>query len=198
MLFNIKSANIAGKGLLIVMIVSLLSACVGVFIAGAAIGGLVVYEGRNFSSMKTDIDITQEVNKRLSQDRYLVKHTRLIISAYDGVVLLAGQATSTELRDQAGAIVQGVPGVRRVYNEMTISGPISTMAESSDAWITTKVKSQLLAQKELDSSQIKVVTENSTVFLMGKVTKGQSAIAADVARQVHGVQKVVTLFEFLQ
>lgn len=186
------------KILLLLTCVTTLSACVGAFIAGAAIGGLVVYEGRNFSTITSDVELTQEINKRLSQDRYLITHSRIILSAYDGVVLLAGQAPTPALRDQAGSIVNGVPGVKRLYNEMAISGPISAIEESNDAWITTKVKTLLLSKKELDTSQIKVVTENSTVFLMGKVTRGQSPIATDVARQVTGVQKVVVLFEYIQ
>lgn len=180
------------------VLASLLQGCVGAFLAGAAVGGVVAYEGRNAHSKKNDLRLSQLAHKKLNADKELMLHSRVVISAYDGIVLLAGQAPTAELKSQAQDIVETVPGVRRVYNEITISGPISSLTQSSDTWITTKVKSMLLATQGLDSSQIKVVTENGTVYLLGKVSRGQSRIAADVARKVSGVQRVVTLFEYIQ
>ena len=42
-----------------------------------------------------------------------------------------------------------------------------------------------------------MVTENGTVFLMGRVTQREGTVAADVARGVSGVQKVVKLFDYI-
>ncbi len=52
----------------------------------------------------------------------------------------------------------------------------------------------MLADQELKSSTIKVVTENGVVYLMGIVNKGQADIAVDIARKVTGVQRVMKLF----
>lgn len=186
------------KILLIIVSCHLLVGCVGAFIAGAALGGVVVYEGRNIHTQKRDLKITNEANKRLGQDTAFSKRSHINLSAYDGVILLAGQTPTEELKQQAEDIVRQVPGVRRVYNEITISGPISSMVRSSDSWLTTKVKTRLLATKELDSSQIKVVTENGIVYLMGKTTPKQAKMAAEAASSITGVQKVITLFEFKQ
>jgi osmotically-inducible protein OsmY len=79
---------------------------------------------------------------------------------------------------------------------LEIGVPASPAQMSKDTWITTKVKSSMIATKGLSSSQIKVVTENGTVFLMGIVTRAQGDAASDVARRVNGVQNVVTLFEY--
>jgi osmotically-inducible protein OsmY len=72
------------------------------------------------------------------------------------------------------------------------------MQRSKDTWITTKVKANMLAEKNLNSGQIKVVTEDGAVYLMGIVTKHQSRVASDVARRVTGVKRVVTLFEYTE
>lgn len=173
-----------------------LQACVGAFIAGSVIGGVIVYEGRNATTKKADTRIAKEANKRLSEDPELNDSSRIVVSSYEGIILLAGQTPTQELKNQAQKIVAGVPGVRRVYNEITISGPISSIAQSNDAWLTTKVKSKLLATKGLDSAAIKVVTEDGKVYLMGRVSRKQGEIATEAARQTDGVQKVVTLFEY--
>ena len=82
----------------------------------------------------------------------------------------------------------------RVYNEITIRKPISLWQRSQDAWITTKVKTEMLAKKDLHSTQIKVVTENSVVYLMGMLTPQQAELATDVARRIDGVREVVKEF----
>lgn len=60
-----------------------------------------------------------------------------------------------------------------------------------DAAVTAKVKSKFLAQKGLDSLDIKVVTVDGIVTLMGNVdTTAQAALAEKTAREVEGVIKV--------
>ena len=51
--------------------------------------------------------------------------------------------------------------------------------------------------KTISAASFKVVTENATVFLMGRVTQREGTVAADVARGVGGVQKVVKLFDYI-
>ena len=53
----------------------------------------------------------------------------------------------------------------------------------------------MLAKKDLHSTQIKVVTENSVVYLMGMLTPQQAELATDVARRIDGVREVVKVFE---
>ena len=71
------------------------------------------------------------------------------------------------------------------------------MARANDSWITTKVKAVLAAASGLNSSTLKVVTENKVVYLMGLTTRSQGKLAAEEARTVAGVEKVVKLFEYL-
>ncbi len=175
-----------------------LQACVGSFMAGAAVGGAVAYEGRNMDVIKQDMKISSSIDKKFKSDPQMMKSSRIVTATYDGTVLLVGQTPYPHYKQQAEQMVKSIPGVKRVYNEIVISGPISAMTESSDAWITTKVKSHLIAAKGLDSAQIKVVTENGVVYLIGKVTHSQAKIATAAARNVSGVQKVVTLFEYVK
>jgi osmotically-inducible protein OsmY len=73
----------------------------------------------------------------------------------------------------------------------------SYTSRSSDALITTKVKASLVDMKTISATSFKVVTERGTVYLMGRVTQREGQVAADVARGVSGVQKVVKIFEYI-
>lgn len=184
------------KILVLFMSMILLSGCLPAFLIGAATGGLVIHEGRNAPEKKKDFELSHRIMRQINQNRALRQHSRITVSSYDGIVLLAGQVPGDALKEEAYELANRVPHIKRIYNEITISGPISSLTQSSDTWITTKVKSVLLATKDLDSSQIKVVTENGVVYLLGKVTHSQAEIAANSVSTIHGVQKVITLFEF--
>jgi hyperosmotically inducible protein len=60
-----------------------------------------------------------------------------------------------------------------------------------DSWITTKVKSDLLAAKDVSSTHISVTTTNGVVTLTGTAaTTQESNKAAEIARGVAGVKDV--------
>lgn len=176
-----------------------LTACLPVaFVAGATAGGVIVSDQRSIQTAIKDRDIANTALNRLNADPTIYKQTHIVVASYNGIVLLAGQAPTEELKQQVYSIVQNVPGIRRIYNEITVQPPLSNTAIASDSWLTTKVKSAMIAEKNLKSATIKVVTENNTVYLMGIVTQSQGNLAADVARRVGGVQKVVKIFEYVQ
>lgn len=61
----------------------------------------------------------------------------------------------------------------------------------TDTWITTKVKSDLLATKDVSGTDIKVETSNGLVSLSGSVaTQAEHDKAVEVAKAIKGVKKV--------
>ncbi len=125
------------------------------------------------------------------------KSSHFTVTSYNGFVLLAGQVSGADLKQQASDVVRNIRGVRRIYNELELAGNTSAMTRSSDIWITTKVKSAMLASEEIQSNRIKIVTENGVVYLMGLVTHSEGGRATDTASGTAGVQKVVQLFEYI-
>jgi osmotically-inducible protein OsmY len=118
-------------------------------------------------------------------------------TSYNGILLLTGQVSSEHLRQQAAQTAAKIGSVRQVHNEISVAGTTSMVARSNDTWITTKVKSKLLANGAVVGQHIKVVTENGVVYLMGLVTRDQADRAAEITRKTAGVQKVVRIFEYI-
>jgi osmotically-inducible protein OsmY len=87
------------------------------------------------------------------------------------------------------------PKVKNVYNEIEVSEPLALSARNYDSWLTTKVKTKLLTVKEVNAFQVKVVTSNQTVYLLGIIPNETANLAAEAAAQVDGVLKVVKAFE---
>lgn len=185
------------KTALILLLPFALSGCVGAaFLAGASIGGTMLYDNRNVHTQFSDRRITDQAQNILSNDTELSKHTNISIATYNGVVLMLGQAQSPALKDRAFQAVKSVSGIRKIFNEVQIAGLDSMLQTTSDAWITSKVKTEMLARRNLHSSEIKVITEDGVVYLMGNVTHAQGALASDTARRIGGVRKVVKAFEY--
>lgn len=64
--------------------------------------------------------------------------------------------------------------------------------ETSDAWITTKVKSALLANDATPGMEIEVDTKNGVVMLTGTVaTEAQREAAIAEAQSIEGVKEVM-------
>lgn len=139
------------------------------------------------------IEIKSVVNIRDSDKGFDEAH--LSVVSYNGFVLLAGQVPSQALKDKAANVVREIKGVRRIYNELEIAAPSSAMTRTSDAWITTKVKSWLLTNSSTPGMRTKVLTENGVVYLMGLITRAEADRVTEVAAGLSGVQRVVRLFE---
>lgn len=146
------------------------------------------------STYYSDSNIKFAIVTRYKRVPGLYKYNHIVPTVYEGTVLLAGQVMQANQRIEAEKIIKGIPGIKRIYNELEVSGPTSTLTRSSDSWITSRVKADMVFTKGLESRNVKIVTENGVVYLMGTVTPKQSKLASTVARKVPGVQKVVTLF----
>jgi osmotically-inducible protein OsmY len=93
--------------------------------------------------------------------------------------------------------VANIEGVQSIVNDLEIAPVTSFSARSNDSLITGKVKAAFVDAKDLYANSIKVVTERGTVYMMGRVTQREGQLAADVARGVNGVQRVVKVFEYI-
>jgi osmotically-inducible protein OsmY len=186
------------KKLLLVLVSCLsLSACIpAAFVAGAAATGTVVTDGRDLHTQVDDKTIAHHVRTALNLNRHIKNDTRISVSTFNRIVLLTGRARDEELRELATTITRSVPKVRRVHNEIIIGDKSTFKDAAADTWLTTKIKSSLLAERGLNSATIKVVTDNSTAYLLGLVSREQADLATNVTRHVPGVVKVVKLFEY--
>lgn len=170
-----------------------------IFVIGAAAGAAavaVVYDHRKIENTLKDTTIANKIVDKLHSYPNLFSDSHIEVTVFNGVVLLTGETPQTEWREQAETLAKSVDGVEKVYNQISIEGLTSSLTRTSDSWITTKVRSLMLANEDLKSGNIKVVTENGVIYLMGIVTRQQADIAVDIARQVTGVQKVVKIFQY--
>ena len=130
--------------------------------------------------------------------------SHIVVTSYNGVILLCtgavgepGDDPRAQLRDLAEQSARLVVGVKKVHNELQVQPPSSGLARSNDTLLTTKIKTRMLANSAVPASNIKVVTENGIVYLMGLVTREEANQATELIQNVSGVQRIVRLFQYM-
>lgn len=174
-----------------------LEGCAGIVVAGAATGATVAEERRSTETLYEDQLIEIKASNLIFGDDQLKENTHIGVTSIDHNVLLTGEAKDEAMHKRVVALVKGIKGVRHVVDEIAVADPASLGSRTQDAWITTKVKGELLGADGLGGLRIKVVTERGNVYLMGLVTRREGRAAADVAKSVSGVRQVVKVFEYV-
>ena len=182
------------------LVLPLLGGCVAVVATGAVATGSSIHDRRGFGTVVDDKRIQLSAYDDLNEDKELVLENRVMISVYNGVMLLTGEVRRPELKQRAERIVTGFEGVRRLVNEIDIMPREGFWSGRNDNKISARVKLALTDITSLpgfDVTRVKVSTAHRTVYLMGLVTPEEDEIVTDIARNVPGVERVVKVFEYL-
>jgi osmotically-inducible protein OsmY len=176
-----------------VAVASLLTACEALLIGGAVVGtGIVMTDRRTPGIQLEDQTIA---NKASSRAKALATLGRINVSSFNRVVLLTGEVPTEADRAVVEQAVAAVENVRAVVNELAVTPNATFATWSSDAVLAGKVKASFVDAADLQANALRVVAERGIVYLMGRVTPREAARAAELARSVPGVQRVVTVFE---
>ncbi|KGK01199.1 BON domain-containing protein [Thalassotalea sp. ND16A] len=174
---------------------TLLQGCAVALLAGAGAGAASYHDRRTLGSQVDDQSIEVKAYSLLADDKALDEQTRIQIVSLNGTVLVVGQAPTKQLKDKVITTISGIQGITKLHNQIRIARLTTMGTRTNDTWLTTKVKTELLASDKIDGTAIKVVTEDSEVFLMGLVKANEANIAVNIVRNVTGVARVYKAFQ---
>jgi osmotically-inducible protein OsmY len=163
--------------------------------AGAGTGALMSEDRRSSGTFIDDQTIELKTNRRIVEQ--LGYDVRINVTSFNRNVLLTGEAPNESIKSEAEKIAKGVDNVRNVYNEISIAEKSALSARTNDTLITSKVIGRFLNERKFQINYVKVVTENSVVYLLGLVTREEAENAAQIASTTAGARKVVKVFEYL-
>ncbi|MGI4716851.1 MAG: BON domain-containing protein [Janthinobacterium lividum] len=189
-------AGLLSKIVLGAALAASLSGCVALAVGGAAATALATNDRRTIGMQTEDKAIN--VKAEIKMNQLTGENGHINVTSYNRKVLLTGEVRDEAMKQAAEREVRAIDNVVSVINELEIAGPSSYTSRSNDALITTKVKASLVDKKTVSATAFKVTTERGIVYLMGLVTQREGNIAADVAKGVPGVNRVVKIFEYIQ
>lgn len=175
-----------------------LSGCIAVGVGiGAATATKIATDPRTTGTQLDDEIIEEKITYHLDKDQQLREEARINVVVYNNIALLIGQVPDANSQIVAKNITEGLNLTKLIYNEIRISPKISYAQTLTDSFITSQVKAKMLVSNKVKASDIKVITENGEVFLMGNVTGEQADNAAIIASQIKNVKKVIKAFKYL-
>ncbi|WP_260259795.1 BON domain-containing protein [Vibrio intestinalis] len=183
------------KALMLSAVLLSTTGCAGVFVAGAATTVNLVTDTRTTKEIWNDNNVEFEVAGITNKAPYQGQ-VRITASSYRGTVVLMGQSKDEQLLEQFIQQAREVKGVNQIHNQVRIKEPLSLGQISHDSWITTKVKSALLTNEELNGIKVKVITEDKEVFLLGYVSRHHGEVATEVTRNISDVKQVIKAFQY--
>ncbi|MDD7805111.1 MAG: BON domain-containing protein [Endozoicomonas sp. (ex Botrylloides leachii)] len=152
---------------------------------------------RTWGQWMDDQSIETVASVNIAKADPALKKSRIKAISFNDTLLLIGQVPNERLKELAGQTAMKIKQVKQVYNELTIGDNIDLLLQSNDALLTAKIKSALISSDDVTADNIKVYTENATVYLMGLATPATAQIVVNIVRNITGVKKVVKVFEYL-
>jgi osmotically-inducible protein OsmY len=180
-----------------VLTASLLSGCPAVVIGGAGATASVAHDRRTSGTYVDDQEIEIRAFKLLQEHPEIRDKSNISTTSYNLAVLLTGQAASAEVASEFANLVARLPRVKVVQNKVVVGAESTLGEDSSDAYVTSKVKLALFEVKTpgFDPTRVKVVTSQGVVYLMGLLTQAEQDAVIEKVRRVSGVKRVVPVFE---
>lgn len=172
-----------------------LGGCTGLVVGGAVVGSLMVTDRRTSGAQVEDQAIEIKAVNRLQAA--LGDRGHVNVTSYNRMALLTGEVPTEADRAAAEQAVAQIENLKSIVNELGIGPASSVNGRMSDTVLTSKVKASFIDAADLQANAVKVVTERSQVYLLGRVTEREAKRASDVARSVPGVRKVVRVFEVI-
>ncbi|ERS89132.1 MULTISPECIES: BON domain-containing protein [Halomonas] len=155
------------------------------------------YGKRTAGTQVEDHSIETKIGHNLGRTDARLGDARINVDSYNGVVLLTGQVPSEELKAKASEVARQVRNVRTVHNELTVAGNLPATQKIADTWLSTRIRTHLAANESIDTSRIRVITENASVYLMGIVTRAEGERIASAVAELGGMQRIVKVFDYL-
>ncbi len=141
------------------------------------------------STRHLDSSITSVIQESLEKNDK-VKARQVGVETRESTVYLTGVVDTEEARREAGRIAWRTDGVEGVENDLTV-GERTVGSWVDDVYISSKVKSKLIADTDINASDIDVSSSQGVVTLLGRVKNQTIRTDAErIARDTKGVKSV--------
>lgn len=178
-----------------------LNACALVAVGAVVVTASAVHDRRSIDAVVDDRLLNIAVRDALYGNDAFGNESRIKISAFNGWVLLAGEAVSDDQVGKATGLISQVDGLKKLFNELAPLPHASLTQASRDRILSLQAKAAVADIKDLprfDASRVKITTARGNVYLQGLVTETESARVVEQVRRVSGVEQVVVLFEWME
>ncbi|MEO9969210.1 MAG: BON domain-containing protein [Hyphomonadaceae bacterium] len=167
-----------------------LGGCAVAAVGAVGAAGVATFQERSVGTAFDDSSAAGEIkSKLLARGGY----GGVDVEVVDGLVLLSGRVITPEMRVKAADIAWSSKRTQDVANEIQIEPSGGFRASASDQWISTRVRTSLIANTRVRRINFHVETYDNVVYLMG-IARSQAELerVTGIASRVGGVEEVVS------
>lgn len=177
------------------LVAAQLSACGVLAVGGVVAGASVAADRRTPAVQAIDKGIELEAVNALA--KRFGDNAHINVTSFNQKVLLTGEVKDADIKGEAGAYAKAMKNARSVFNELIIGPNSSFTARANDAYLESKIKTQMIFTDQLPSNSMAIVAEGSSVYLMGILTQNEADLAKKVASNTNGVKDVYAYFDII-
>jgi osmotically-inducible protein OsmY len=182
--------------IIITLSILILSGCALFIVGGVAETAVVLGDRRPVSVVTIDRGLQLQVDSIIAQKYSQNAHVN--VNVFNQKVLLTGEATTQQLKDQINNTIAPIPNIRLLVNEIQVAPLSSIGSRLADSSLFTLVKAKLLSTTDVPNNSMKVTVEANKVYLMGITTELEAKAAATVAsKSSDSIKEVVKLFDII-
>ncbi|MDD2863904.1 MAG: BON domain-containing protein [Methylococcales bacterium] len=157
-------------------------------------------ERRTTDQAEIDKDVETHIKEELRDDEQIRRFSHVNVNVYNGAALLTGEAMNEAIKSQVIEMVRIIKGVRMVHDNLIVDYPSDNLSRANDRRIAQNIRQALRQIHDLpnfDSALIKIVVEQSSVYLMGRVHRDEGTVVINVVRLDPDIRQLVTVFDYI-
>jgi osmotically-inducible protein OsmY len=176
-----------------------LGGCAGALVVGglaaAGGGGYAAAQERGVGGAVGDLALQSDVQQAFV-DAGPGLQEGITTTVYQGRVLLTGRVATPDMKARAVQVAGRAAGIKTLYDEVEVAPPGSAWDGAKDAWITARLRSEMMLDPDVRSGNYTIDTSNGAVYLIGSArTQAELELATRIARYIPGVKRVVSYVE---
>lgn len=182
----------------LLLVCLLLTGCIApLAIGGSSVTAAIASTDKGIKGTFNDANLSAKVKMRLYEFAPDM-HAKISVNVQNSEVFLTGLVIDANWKSEAEKLAREIEGVTNVINNIEISEEESIGSVTSDAWITTRIKSKLLFVPDTYSLNYVIKTVGGVVYIIG-TAHDQEEInrVLEVAANVGGVKKVINHLKIL-
>lgn len=183
------------KLLIAIIVAAQLSACGVIAVTGVAATATVMADRRSPGVQVIDKGI--ELQASGAFDQKFGDNAHINVTSFNQKVLLTGEAKTVAIKKDAESYAKGMKNVRSVFNELIIGPNSSHTTRANDAYLESKIKTQMIFTQQLPSNSMVITAEGSSIYLIGILTQSEADLAKKIASNTNGVKDVYAYFDII-
>lgn len=158
------------------------------------------FERRIADQVEIDKDVETSIKENLRDDNEMRRFAHVNVNVYNGAVLLTGETMNDAIKTKVIEMVRIVKGVKMVHDNLIVDYPSDNLSRANDRRIERNIRQglrQIYDLPNFDSSLVKIVVEQGSVYLMGRVHREEGTVVINLVRLEPDIRQLVTVFDYI-